>query len=88
MRVRRANHHKRGFIHELAVITEQTGTDQQAVFRQVATYVDKVLKGARPADLPVEQPTKLDLIVNRKTATALGRTIPQALLISASEVID
>ena len=64
------------------------GTDQQAVFRQVATYVDKVLKGARPADLPVEQPTKLDLIVNRKTATALGRTIPQALLISASEVID
>ncbi len=64
------------------------GTDQQAVFRQVATYVDKVLKGARPADLPVEQPTKLDLIVNRKTARALGRTIPQSLLISANEVID
>lgn len=64
------------------------GTDQHAVFRQVATYVDKVLKGARPADLPVEQPTKLDLIVNRRTAKALGRTIPQALLISANEVIE
>ena len=64
------------------------GTDQHAIFRHVAGYVDKILKGARPADLPVEQPTKFDLIINRKTAKTLGRTIPQSLLISATDVID
>ena len=64
------------------------GTDQHATFRQVAAYVDKIFKGAKPADLPVEQPTKFDLIINRKTAKTLGRTIPQSFLISATELID
>ena len=57
------------------------------LWQRSATYVDKILKGARPADMPVEQPTKFELIINTKTATALGLKIPQSLLDRGGETI-
>ena len=64
------------------------GVDSVEQYRHAATYVDKILKGAKPADLPIEQPTKYDFVINLKTAQALGLTIPPSVLLQATEVIQ
>lgn len=64
------------------------GVDNLVGIRKVATYVDKVFKGAKPSELPIEQPTRVDLVINRKTATALQLTIPQVLLLQTEKVIE
>jgi putative ABC transport system substrate-binding protein len=64
------------------------GTDLEEVARDAARFVDRILNGAKPAEIPVEQPTKFELVINLKTARAIGLTIPQSLLLQADEVIQ
>ena len=64
------------------------GVSYPDLYRRAATYVDKILRGARPADLPIQQPIKLELVINLKTAKALGLTISESFLLRADEVIE
>ena len=64
------------------------GVDQVDIWRRAATYVDRILRGAKPADLPVQFPTKFEMVVNRKTANALGLEVPPSIMLRATEVIE
>jgi putative tryptophan/tyrosine transport system substrate-binding protein len=64
------------------------GVDLVDAFRRAATYVDRILRGAKPAELPVQLPTKFEMVVNLKTAKTLGLTVPQSILLSSDEVIE
>jgi putative ABC transport system substrate-binding protein len=79
-------HNTRGYVETGGLVSY--GPDFVELFRRAADYIDKILKGAKPADLPVEQPTKVELIVNLKTAKAMGLAIPETFLARADEVIE
>jgi putative ABC transport system substrate-binding protein len=64
------------------------GTDRVDIFRRAATYLDRILRGGKPGDLPVQLPIKFEMVVNRKTATALGLEVPLSILLRADEVIE
>jgi len=64
------------------------GSDGPELFRRAATFVDKIFRGEKPADIPVEQPTKFNLVINLKTAHAIGVTVPPTLIARAEEVIE
>src|SRR5262249_32053949 len=64
------------------------GPDQVDIFRRAATYVDRILRGEKPGDLPIQLPTKFEMVVNRKTATALGLEVPPSIMLRATEVIE
>jgi putative ABC transport system substrate-binding protein len=64
------------------------GSDPADVYRLASTYIDRILRGAKPGDLPIQFPTKLQLVINLRTANAIGLTIPEALLITADEIIQ
>jgi len=87
-----SNHHRLPTIHFRKAFAKEGGlmsygTDYAVLYRRTATYVDKILKGAKPAELPVEQPARFEFVVNVKTARTLGLTIPPELLLRANEVI-